>query len=170
MSKYQTLKRFLITQSVSEVPMSFDEVETTLGFSLPRSARRYAPWWANETEGGHVQARAWLDAGWRTSRVDVPGERVVFVRANPEPPVPQSGSRAMSGAVSIEIGALPLPAARLLREYAQEAGGDFTAAVARGLQEAAIARRAKVLARFPLAGERSPVDSVDLIREDRDAR
>jgi hypothetical protein len=171
MSKYEPLKRFLSSQTGVELPLTFKDVEQTLGFALPQSARRHPPWWANETEGGHVQARSWIEAGWKASQVDVAGERVVFVRASPGTPghkAPATESDRVS--VSIDLGALPLAAARLLREFATEAGGDFSKAVARVLQEAVIARRVRLLERFPLSAERSPGNSVDLVREDRDAR
>ena len=180
MSKYEPLKRFLIDQTGHQAPMSFADVERALGARLPRSARQYAPWWANETDGGHVQARAWLEAGWKTSRVDVAGEKLVFVRGSG----PESGAAgvreggaawaapgAMKGqVVALDLTTLPLGAVRLIADYAREAGGDRAKAVARALHEAAIGRRGRLIDRIVADASRSFADSVDLVREDRDAR
>jgi hypothetical protein len=167
MSKYDPLKRHLIAAGSNEAPMSFAEIETVLGFRLPMSARAYAPWWANETRGGHVQAAAWLKAGWRTTQVDVTGGRVVFVRT------PAGMAEAGAPYVASRPGSprgLSAAATRLLADYTAEAGGDAEAAVARALHEAAITLRARMIDEIALSGITSTVDSVDLIREDRDGR
>jgi hypothetical protein len=170
MSKYEPLKAFLRRQAGPEVPLSFNEIEQLVGFRLPRSARRYHPWWANENNGAHVQARAWLDAGWKTGRVDVPGERVVFTR------ISQSGSTSprdapgseMTDVVTVDLAKLPPPAGRLVTDYARETGGDLAQAMARALAEAAVARRRRLIDRIMSTVEASSLDSVDLVREDRD--
>lgn len=167
MSKYTPLKHYLARHATREAPLTFSEVENILGFSLPRSARTHAPWWANETSGGHVQARAWMDAGWRTSRVDIPAQKVTFIRA--EGGVDEAGAPFRGADQSvIKLPPLSAAAAKLLADYMREAGGDAGAAVARALHEAAIARRTRLIDSIPLSGAKSTVDSVDLIREDRD--
>jgi hypothetical protein len=40
----------------------------------------YRTWWSNNARN-HVQANSWLDAGYRTERVDTTQKTVVFVRA-----------------------------------------------------------------------------------------
>ena len=77
MSKYDTLFHHL-SHSKGAVEMSFDEVEAMLGSPLPASARRHAAWWSN-SGGTHVQADAWMRAGYRTENVDVVARRVRFV-------------------------------------------------------------------------------------------
>lgn len=79
MSKYEPLRRHLEGASVDRYRASFEEVEGILGFTLPKSARRYREWWANDRHG-HTQAQAWLRAGWEASEVDMSGQRVTFVR------------------------------------------------------------------------------------------
>ena len=73
-SKYDPLRRYLEAHPAGETPMNFRDVERVLGFSLPDSARRHPAWWSNNT-GTHVGVRAWRDAGWKTSRVDIGSER-----------------------------------------------------------------------------------------------
>ncbi len=59
---------------------SFTEIERVLGFPLPKSARRHPAWWANEKNGRHTHARAWIGAGWKTEDVDIAAESVTFRR------------------------------------------------------------------------------------------
>ncbi len=74
MAKYDPLEARL-RGGGERVAMTFHEVEQLVG-SLPRSAREYRAWWANDRT--HVQARAWQAAGYETTEVDVEKERVVF--------------------------------------------------------------------------------------------
>lgn len=78
--KYDPLRRYLLQQTRNRVPMTFREVEAIISGTLPASARRHRPWWANDATG-HAHAQAWLEAGYRTEQVDMAGERLVFVRA-----------------------------------------------------------------------------------------
>jgi hypothetical protein len=79
MSKYQDLNRFFSAQTAKFLPMTFDEVQREAGFALPTSARLHQAWWAND-HVGHVQARAWLDAGYETEQVDMSARKLVFKR------------------------------------------------------------------------------------------
>ena len=78
--KYDPLRLYLLRQAQGRIPMTFQEVESVIGGPLPASARRHRPWWANDATG-HAHAHAWLEAGYRTERVDMEGEKLVFVRA-----------------------------------------------------------------------------------------
>ena len=80
MSKYEPLRARLLGLDQSVWPASFEEVEDVLGFDLPPSARSHRAWWANEEKGRHVQAKAWLKAGWRTADVSMAAETVLFER------------------------------------------------------------------------------------------
>lgn len=79
-SKYEPLRTYLDGHSETTVQATFAQIEDVLGVALPASARKYRPWWANEQAGTHVHARAWLDAGRRTSNVDLKAGTVEFVR------------------------------------------------------------------------------------------
>jgi hypothetical protein len=78
-SKYQSLSNFLIKQNITEIPMTFSEVEHVISAKLPPSAYRHRPWWANDA-ANHVHAKAWLDAGYETAQVDMAGKKLVFKR------------------------------------------------------------------------------------------
>ena len=82
MAKYDPLLVFLDAQSAAQLKLSFAEIERILGAPLPASARRHPAWWANERVGTHQHARAWLDAGYETRRLDLNSATVEFVRAS----------------------------------------------------------------------------------------
>jgi hypothetical protein len=67
--------------------MTFQQIETVIDASLPASARRHRPWWANDARG-HAHAEAWLAEGYRTEEVDMEGEKLVFVHAPSWPEQP----------------------------------------------------------------------------------
>ncbi len=77
--KYLPLENFLKHQIGDEVRMTFAEIEEILGGKLPPSAYIHRPWWANEA-AGHIHAKAWLAAGFRTAQVDMEGRTLVFSR------------------------------------------------------------------------------------------
>ena len=84
MPKYKPLEHYLRDLRAAgkpQIAITFSEIEKILGTPLPASARRYAAWW-NNNEGSHVQAQAWLQPGYRTGDVDIPGQKLIFVAAN----------------------------------------------------------------------------------------
>ena len=80
MSKYSALRRHLEGEVGPSVEMTFDEIDHVVG-ALPASARRYSAWWSNELDGTHVQAHAWMDAGWRVESVNLTAEKVRFAQS-----------------------------------------------------------------------------------------
>ncbi|MCD4671686.1 MAG: hypothetical protein K8R77_03390 [Anaerolineaceae bacterium] len=81
MSKYDPLYDYLkrLPADVRDKTLTFAALEEILGFSLPNSAHRYREWWSNptSTDDMHVQARAWLAAGWK---VETANQRDKWVR------------------------------------------------------------------------------------------
>jgi hypothetical protein len=92
MAKYDALNHFFRRQAGNLLRMTFDEVEQEAGFALPASARLHAAWWANDHDR-HVQARAWLDAGYETEQVDMKARTLVFSRARSRT-LPRQGGMA----------------------------------------------------------------------------
>jgi len=76
------IQHFLLQPTQKEWRTTFQELERVLGFALPKSARIHRPWWANNQGqgGGHSHALAWEMAGWRTAKVDLADETLVFRR------------------------------------------------------------------------------------------
>ncbi len=65
--------------SESHLQLSFAEIEQIIGDKLPPSAHNHREWWSNHA-GRHVQAGAWLEAGWKVDSVDQEGQTVRFRR------------------------------------------------------------------------------------------
>lgn len=78
MNKYQPLADRLAGRSSGDWRVSFAELETLLGFPLPKAARAGGAWWANTADKAHN--RAWLEHGWRVGELDRAGETVTFRR------------------------------------------------------------------------------------------
>lgn len=76
--KYDGLQDYLAGQTVARLPMKFDEIGKLVG-GLPKSAKLYRTWWSNDAFH-HVQANAWLGAGYRTEQVDMEKRQLLFVR------------------------------------------------------------------------------------------
>lgn len=88
----------------SEWHAGFRQLESTLGFALPASARLYPAWWANDARQGR-QAMAWLVAGWQTGDLNLTGETVTFYRETgaAEKAASQSGQGAhRAGTAAVE--------------------------------------------------------------------
>lgn len=87
MGLYDPLREHLSGRGAVEVPMTFAEIETVIGRSLPASARKHRAWWSNNPANS-VITRAWLDAGYQTERVDMASRKLVFRKSAPEAPPP----------------------------------------------------------------------------------
>jgi CBS domain-containing protein len=78
-SKYAALADFLAQLETSSVTLDLDRIQSELGVELPPSAYQHRSWWANDSSS-HMQALAWLSAGWRVEDVDLSSKQVVFGR------------------------------------------------------------------------------------------
>jgi len=169
--KYEPLKRHLEgAYDHGELRMAFDEIEAVLGFALPRSAREHQAWWSN-TRIGHTHAAAWLDAGWKTSALDLAGRRVTFVReavrsvAEGAAPFRHRGED-----LSVPLDRLNPAAVQLIDRQAASAGVSREAAVALLLNDMAVERRRALLADLAQPLPAGATDGAVLVREDRDGR
>jgi hypothetical protein len=80
--KYTPLEKYLrnLPDSQQEVTLGFEEIEGILKSKLPSSAYEDRRWWDHETEGNHINTRAWSNAGWKVDGVNINGKQVKFVR------------------------------------------------------------------------------------------
>ena len=79
--KYAPIQAWLEKQKANgeeHIEISFHNLETILGEPLPNSAYTQRAWWAN---GGHMQAFAWINAGWLIKSVDLTAKNVSFYRS-----------------------------------------------------------------------------------------
>lgn len=84
MGKYDPLRHFLenAAPGVSEMTLSFPQIEQILGDTLPYTATHSNHWWANELRSGTgPQSPSWLDAGWEVDEVEREQKWVRFRRA-----------------------------------------------------------------------------------------
>jgi hypothetical protein len=81
--KYAPLENYLrdLPESQREATLRFEQIERILKDKLPSSAYEDRRWWDHETEGNHVNSRAWSNAGWKIESLDVNKKRVKLVRA-----------------------------------------------------------------------------------------
>src|SRR5438477_6725464 len=91
MSKYDPLGDHLRKQKNDEVPMTFAEIERVAGAKLPHSAYSHRPWWSNSATNS-VMTKVWLDAGFRSARVDMTKRRLVFERTPKRTGVAEEGT------------------------------------------------------------------------------
>ncbi len=169
MSRYEPLTRFLEAREEEKLSLGFGEIEAIIGRSLPASAREHQAWWSN-TET-HSHADSWMRPGWRTQELNLAEERIAFVHSPLPPRRPTLANAPSSGrAIVLDRDSLSLSALSLVERHAAEHSRSLAEAIADLLSEAAVERKRRLLDRFPLTGERSSIDSVALIREDRDAR
>ena len=134
--KYEPLQRRLeelARRGDATADFSFSDIEALIG-PLPASARRYRPWWANNS---HSQSLAWRAAGWHVDTVSLDREEVRFTRgtqggtyadrgrqpayrvaSNPSPPRAEPGTDSVTGASTLLIGCVKTKAntARPARE------------------------------------------------------
>lgn len=82
MAKYTPIYEYLsgLPQSKNELTLSFGQIERIIGDRLPKSAHEYRPWWGNEQSGSHVQAKSWMNAGWKVDEVNLLNQWVRLVR------------------------------------------------------------------------------------------
>jgi hypothetical protein len=80
-SRYTPLTDYLQNQkgNVDRLPLTFDEIEDIIGAKLPDSARRHRVWWSNDTSTLR-QSSSWLDAGWKTTNINMNEGTINFAR------------------------------------------------------------------------------------------
>lgn len=76
-AKYEPLADHLRQQGSGTINMTFDEIGALVG-GLPMSARKFGQWWENS--GHHVQAKAWLAAGFKVESADRQAGTIRFRR------------------------------------------------------------------------------------------
>ncbi len=78
MSKYDQFTEFLTQSDRDKIQMTFEEIETVLGFSLPKS-KSYPAWWSNNP-ANNTMTNAWIAAGYKTRDVNIKSGMLTFVR------------------------------------------------------------------------------------------
>jgi len=86
--------------------MSFQEIEAVIAAPLPPVAFKHRAWWSNNPSNS-VITDAWLAAGYKTERVDMGSQKLVFrksnERGNPQPPPTHGSTKDARGGVLAKI-------------------------------------------------------------------
>ena len=79
--KYAPLEHYLrdLPGYQQETTLTFEQIERILNVKLPPSAFEHQAWWANT--GSHVEAHAWIDAGWKVETFNLGNKWVRFIRS-----------------------------------------------------------------------------------------
>jgi hypothetical protein len=175
MTKYRPLIDFLRSHRGEKLSVSFEELERVLGTKLPASAFKYPAWWSNNPSN-NVMTKAWLDAGWVTSDVDLSGRRLVFRRRAPkERRMPASASSPYSASTGeVTLTGLNDETMRWLDARAKETGASLAEAAAALVERHAKPSVEERLAILDRIRSKHPMivdfDVVAAIREDRETR
>ena len=166
MSKYGPLADHLRSHGGAACSLNLAEIERIIGCSLPASARTHRSWWGNDRT--HVQARAWMGAGFGAEPTPRRIEPVVFrlLRSQPAPPTP-------SGPTQVVVRNLDRDVVAALKRRAQRAGRSLERELRAILSRAARPNRDELVAEAGhiRAMTSAPLpDSTELIREDRARR
>ncbi len=167
MRKYDPLGKYLSGQPDDSCTLTFPEVEEIIDGPLPASARGNQGWWGNDRT--HVQARSWMQAGWKVTRHHLLQRgHVHFTRivrdnlAEESPRVSQVIVRNLDERVVAE-----------LKRRAKQGGRSLEAELRVILTEAARPHRSELIAQADRVRSMTPgslEDSVTLLRRDRDSR
>lgn len=77
-SKYYPLFEHLQHCNQEAVTLTFADIETLMGCSLPTSALNKKNWWSNRDSPSALQAMAWISAGYQIEFVDLTQQTVTF--------------------------------------------------------------------------------------------
>ena len=90
-NRYKNLKVFFksIPSHQKQIALSFEEIAKKLGGSLPETAFRDRPWWANVKSS--PQGASWVSAGWIVEKVFLKAKIVTFRQkfSNPLTSIPR---------------------------------------------------------------------------------
>ena len=81
--EYQSLYRYLENRFADTVVLTFAQVESLLGFTLPGPARLRPDWWAGPEADAvpSSQSRSWIEAS-RTATPNLRAQSVTFERVS----------------------------------------------------------------------------------------
>lgn len=80
-TEYRSLYKYLHNRFADTVVLTFREIESLLGFSLPDGARLREDWWSNESDGvaNSTHSSSWIGAN-RLATANLSAQCVTFER------------------------------------------------------------------------------------------
>ncbi len=76
-SKYYPLYQYFSEKDVEFITLTFSEIESILGRDLPYSAKADRGWWGNRANGPS-HAKAWMQAKYEVSEIDMAAGQITF--------------------------------------------------------------------------------------------
>ncbi len=76
-SKYYPLYAHLKQNQTKSLTLTLPKIEQILGITLPQSAHVQRGWWSNRSKGA-LQARAWMQAGYHVTKIDLGNSQISF--------------------------------------------------------------------------------------------
>lgn len=76
-AKYVELTRYLRKDKRPRITLTFSKIERIVGFSLPESAYKHQPFWANTSS--HSVAYSWMQIGYMARQLDLENKKITFV-------------------------------------------------------------------------------------------
>jgi len=172
MPKYLALTRHLKRAMGDSYPITFTEIEAIIGDRLPPSAHKHRAWWSNNA-GNSVMTKAWLDAGWYSSNVDMERGRLVF-RRRPERVTGFEEERAetmLGDSVEIRLPPAALNILRMKAAVRNKTVEDLASEILVSQAHLSMDERLTMADRIRAGSPRlSDVDVPEMIRQDRDSR
>jgi DNA-binding transcriptional regulator YiaG len=77
-AKYVPLYEYLAGSGQDQVTLALTEIEKLIGEDLPATARNNRGWWSNRKRA--FQSSAWMEAGYKTTQVDLETGQVTFAK------------------------------------------------------------------------------------------
>lgn len=77
-SKFWPLANYLEAQNMAQIVLSFEEIESILGFHLCKSAREYEAYWRPSAR--HMLPNICMEAGYKIADIDLKNEKAHFVK------------------------------------------------------------------------------------------
>lgn len=75
-SKFEPFTAYLLNSGIDELTLSFNQIETILGFSLYPSARKHTAYW--HPSKTHMLPKSWIEAGYEMTHLDIQSEIVTL--------------------------------------------------------------------------------------------
>ena len=77
-SKFGPLADYLRAHNVSQIVLTFEDIESILGIPLCKSARTYDAYW--RPSATHMLPNVYLETGYKITDIDLKNEKVCFIK------------------------------------------------------------------------------------------
>jgi DNA-binding transcriptional regulator YiaG len=115
-SKYYRLFQHLQTIAHPEITLTIEAIAQLIDGDLSEKAYKTRAWWSNRDSKSAVQATAWIQAGYHTTRIDLPAQTITFKKFQTQYNIQQQNGTILWDQTAI----------RALRKYMDLTQADFS--------------------------------------------